>query len=66
MIGTQEKLSYSIREVATLLGIGMNTAYALAHSETGYPVIWITKKKAIVPAAGLLEWLKQKGDRAND
>jgi len=60
MCDTKDKLSYSVREMAERLGIGMNNAYALIHRE-GFPAIWITPRKCIVPADGLREWLQKKG-----
>ena len=59
-----DKLSYSVRELAATLGIGMNSAYALVHRE-GFPAIWLTPKKCIVPADGLQKWLNKEGGRTN-
>jgi len=59
-----EKLALSISELAAHLGIGMNNAYALVHRE-GFPAIWLTPKKCIVPVDGLREWLRQEGGRDN-
>ena len=64
MFDTKEKLSYSVREMAAQLGIGMNSAYALVHRD-GFPAIFISPKKIIVPVDGLREWLNREGGRAN-
>jgi hypothetical protein len=64
VIPQSEKLSHSVREMAKLLGIGMNSAYALTHRED-FPAIWISPRKCIIPADGLREWLNREGGRAN-
>jgi len=50
--------------MAAQLGIGMNSAYALVHRE-GFPSIFISPKKIIVPIDGLREWLQREGGSAN-
>lgn len=64
MIPKTEKLALSVREMAAQLNCGMNTAYALCHRE-GFPAIWLTPKKCIIPADGLREWLQREGGRAS-
>jgi len=64
MIPQTDNLSYSVREMAKRLNIGMNTAYALVHRD-GFPAIWLTPKKCIIPADGLREWLNKEGGRTN-
>jgi len=59
-----DKLSYSVREMAATLGIGMNSAYELVHRED-FPAIWITPRKCLIPVDGLREWLSKEGGRAN-
>ena len=64
MVTQTEKLSYSVRETATALGIGMNQAYSLVHRD-GFPAIFISPKKIIIPVDGLREWLQREGGRAD-
>ena len=52
-----EKLTYSIPEMAKLLGISKPTAYGLVKSK-GFPVLHIGKRK-VVPVQGLQEWIKK-------
>jgi excisionase family DNA binding protein len=52
-----EKLTYSIPEVAKLLGISIPTAYGLANSKD-FPILHIGKRK-VVPAQGLQEWIQK-------
>ena len=50
-----EKLTCSVKEMAGMLGIGMNAAYTLANSD-GFPAIRIGKK-LIISVDGLREWV---------
>lgn len=55
-----DKLTYSIPEVAQVLGVSRPTAYALANSK-GFPVLNIGKRK-VIPVEGLQEWIKKNSD----
>ncbi len=50
-----EKLTYSVRELAEALGIGISAAYKLTNIE-GFPVVQIGARK-IIPKAALENWL---------
>lgn len=50
------------KELAGFLRIGITNAYALAHRE-GFPVVWITKKRFIVPVDRPEDWLGKQEDR---
>ena len=52
-----EKLTYSISEVAQVLGVSKPTAYALANTKS-FPVLKIGKRK-VIPVEGLQEWIKK-------
>lgn len=52
-----EKLTYSISEVAHVLGVSKPTAYALTNSKD-FPVLKIGKRK-VIPVEGLQEWIKK-------
>ena len=54
---SDERLTYSIPEVAKLLGINTITAYYLAKRED-FPAIRIGRR-IVVPKAGLERWLEQ-------
>jgi len=56
--GATEKLTYSVTEFATALGIGRNVAYDLVHRE-GFPVIRVGKRRLIIPRKEALEWLSR-------
>lgn len=54
-----EKLTFTVGELARMLNIGRNQAYALCHMQ-GFPAIQIGKR-IIVPVEPLREWLREKG-----
>jgi len=56
---TENKLAYTVREMAQLLGIGVNNAYELAHSE-GFPCVWVSARRCVIPADGLRRWLDER------
>ena len=56
-----EKLTYSVKEMAEVLGIGVNKAYELKFIE-GFPFIKLGTKK-IIPKAALEKWLLETGQR---
>lgn len=51
-------LTYSIEEVAEVLGISRATAYNLANSK-GFPVLRIGKRM-VVPKEALAKWMEQQ------
>lgn len=55
-----EKLTYTIDEAATLLGIGRNTAYECA-ARGELPVIRMGLKRLLVPKAALDKMLADAG-----
>ncbi|MGH8873899.1 MAG: helix-turn-helix domain-containing protein [Acidimicrobiia bacterium] len=62
---SDERLTYTIPEVAGLLGIGRNLAYELAaRDELGVPVLHLGRR-LLVPKAPLLALLGQDDDAAN-
>jgi len=54
-----EKLTYTVREMAQALGIGMNAAYALVHSE-GFPAIWTSARRVVIPKERLHAFLNEQ------
>lgn len=53
-------LTYSIQEIAEMLGIHLITAYNLAKQQ-GFPAIRIGRR-IVVPKAAFERWLDQAGD----
>ena len=54
-----EKMTMSVTELGTALGIGRNGAYALVHQE-GFPAVKLGKR-IVIPVDALKEWLKKYG-----
>ena len=53
-----ERTTYTVKEMAKVLGISMPTAYNLVNSQ-GFPKIRIGRK-IIVPVEGLKEWIRKE------
>ena len=51
-----EKLTYTVSEMATALGISKATAYKLANA-SGFPILKLGKRK-VIPVNALQEWIK--------
>ena len=50
--------------LAQLLGIGVNSAYDLVHAE-GFPAIWVSPRRCVIPADGLRRWLDERSADGN-
>lgn len=59
-----EKLTYSVKELAEVLGVSVNRAYDITHIE-GFPVIKIGVRK-LIPKAALEQWLLTAGKRTGE
>lgn len=57
-IGKSEKMAISIAELATVMGIGLNKAYALAN-EPGFPTINVGRKR-VIPVDQLKAWMAKQ------
>lgn len=53
-----EKLVYSIKETAWMLGIAESAVRALCHRED-FPAIRVSPRRIVIPAQGLQEWLNK-------
>lgn len=53
-----EKLTYTVAEIAELLGIGMAKAYELTHIE-GFPKVPLMGRRVVVPKAEFHKWLSK-------
>ena len=60
---TNQKMAYSITEMAAVLGIGRNKAHDLAN-EPGFPIISLGRRK-VIPVKALGEWLERKAGLNN-
>lgn len=58
-----QKMAYSITEMAAVLGIGRNKAHELA-KEPGFPIITLGRRK-VIPVKALGEWLERKAGQSN-
>ena len=58
-----EKLTYTVPEIAKLLGIGVNSAYTLVRSK-GFPCIHIGRK-IVIPKERFNTWLNSEQATAN-
>lgn len=57
-IKTENKLCYSVQEMAAVLGIGRNKAYELVNQD-GFPAIKLDGRY-IIPADALKHWLNER------
>lgn len=58
-----QKMAYSITEMAAALGIGRNKAHELA-KKPGFPIITLGRRK-VIPVKALGEWLERKAGQSN-
>lgn len=58
-----ERLTYTVREAAKVLGVGMNTAYELVN-RPDFPAIRLSERRIVVPVDGLKVWLDQQAGQA--
>lgn len=56
-----DKLTYSVNEVAALLGVSRTVAYRLANTP-GFPAISVGKRK-IIPVVALNRWLDEQAQQ---
>lgn len=56
------KMVYSVKELAQLLSIGLNSAYKLTH-QNNFPVIVIGRKR-LIPKIAFQKWLESVGNKA--
>lgn len=59
----EEKMAVSVKEMAKLLGVNLQTAYNLAKQD-GFPAIHVSEKRIIIPVEGLKKWLAEAGERS--
>ena len=57
-----EKLAYSVTELAKVLNIGRNNAYDLVQ-RADFPAIRLSERRIIVPVDGLKLWLERQTGR---
>lgn len=57
-----EKLTVSVDEMASMLGISRPVAYELTKRE-GFPAVRISERRIIVPVEALKKWLNEQAAR---
>ena len=56
-----DKLTYSVSELAKVLGIGRNVAYELVSRED-FPSVRVGQRRVVIPVDGLKVWLAKQAD----
>ena len=60
---TNEKLTFTVDEMAAALGISRPVAYELSRKD-GFPAIRVSERRIISPRDSLMRWLeKQAGEQ---
>lgn len=54
-----EKLTYSVDEMATALGVSRPVAYELTRRE-GFPAIRVSERRIVIPVDALKQWLDRE------
>lgn len=57
-----DKLTISVEEMASMLGISRPVAYELTKRE-GFPAVRISERRIIVPVEALKKWLNEQAAR---
>jgi excisionase family DNA binding protein len=57
-----EKLTVSVDEMASMLGISRPVAYELTRRE-GFPAVRVSERRIIVPVEALKRWLNEQAAR---
>lgn len=57
-----EKLTVSVDEMASMLGISRPVAYELTRRE-GFPAVRVSERRIIVPVEALKRWLNEQASR---
>lgn len=60
---TNEKLTFTVDEMAAAIGVSRPVAYELVRKE-GFPAIRVSERRIIIPRDSLMRWLeKQAGEQ---
>ena len=57
-----DKLTISVEEMASMLGISRPVAYELTKRE-GFPAVRVSERRIIVPVEALKRWLNEQAAR---
>lgn len=60
-----ESIAYSVPQLAKLLNIGRNAAYALVNRDD-FPAVRISERRIIIPADKLAAWLNRQSQKGGD
>lgn len=61
-VDTGMRVTYTVQEVATLLGVNLVTAYEVAKKD-GFPAIRISPRRIVVPKAAFHKWLEESAGK---
>ena len=56
------KMTVSVEEMASMLGISRSVAYQLV-KEQGFPAIRVSERRLIIPIKSLEKWLEERAVR---
>lgn len=59
---TKDKMTVSVEEMASMLGISRSVAYQLTR-EQGFPAIRVSERRLIIPIKSLERWLDERAVR---
>ena len=58
-----EKLTYTAKEAAGVLGVGLSTVRALCH-DPDFPAIRVSPRRIVIPVDGLKAWMERNAGNA--
>ena len=58
-----EKLTYTAKEVANVLGVGLTTVRALCR-QPDFPAIRVSPRRIVIPVDGLKSWIERNAGNA--
>ena len=60
-----EKLTYSVPELAQVLGVGRNVAYDLVQ-RADFPAVRLGERRIVIPVDRLRVWLEQQAGASDE
>ena len=59
---TENKMTVSVEEMASMLGISRSVAYQLI-KQSDFPVVRVSERRLIIPVKSLEKWLEDRAVR---
>ena len=59
---TENKMTVSVEEMASMLGISRSVAYQLI-KEKDFPIVRVSERRLIIPIKSLERWLEERAVR---